>query len=119
MASLTAETLTLVWKNGSRWNGEPDPDDLVSNVVNHGVCDERGRAVGGYAEIRRLSSAYGDRAGKYELSVFAARNGEKYGAIPPHTLYDTIEAAQSAAVPALLAQRKRYSKKYAPCAERT
>jgi hypothetical protein len=91
-----------------------------SNTVDHGIRDEKGRAVGGYAGIHFLRPPPPDsmwqygagREGKYELEVYAARDGKKYGAIPRGTVYDTLEEAQAAAAAKLAKQRAAYAKKY-------
>lgn len=94
----------------------------VSNIVEHGVLDQKGRVVGGYIRIERWRMSEPDPenpgryrdSGRYEwdVRIFATRNGERYGATPHGSRYKTLEQAQAAAVKKLSEQGRRYVKQY-------
>lgn len=77
-----------------------------------GIHDAKGRRVGGYARIRRPHEWETSRTG-FALQINATRNGEVFGAIPPTTWFDDVEAAAVAADKRLAAQGKRYRRKFA------
>lgn len=83
-----------------------------------GICDEKGRVVGGQATFQQnykwdqetWSCAYLPGVLMY---VQATRNGQKYGAVQPSRFYPDYASAVAAASGLLSAQRARYAKKYA------
>lgn len=86
-------------------------------VADHELRDEKGRAVGGRVIVRGpWTPSAGQYAGRriFTLYVYATRNGEDYGATPTKAsaVVSTLEEAATAAEKALVAQGKRYAKKY-------
>lgn len=87
-----------------------------SNVVEHGMVDEKGRAVGGYVAVEdRLRYIEGTKTTEtcYGVRCYATRNGKQYGASPHPTVVSTVEEGKALAAGLLAAQGKRYAKKYA------
>ncbi len=99
-------------------------------TADHGILDEKGRKVGGYAEVvelRRQTVVGGmgmdgiyrtsqfEATGRFGLQQQATRNGEKFGAYQgTKGNFATVEEALTAGRKALLAQGAGYVKKYAP-----
>jgi hypothetical protein len=115
---------TETYKHRATYATGVEYEELVSysNTVDHGIVDTKGRAIGGYASIRSnpvnekgKHVAYSDEPlpivkVEYDLEIRATRNDKTFGAIPRRTTYDTLEAAQAAAVGKLIEQGKRYAK---------
>lgn len=98
-------------------------------TVDHGLVDEKSRKVGGKARIdptnlrfwsHRIELTAEELAGGFEgpvvpgfeVSIFALRDGNGYGAIPTSTIYRTLEEAEAHADKGLINQHKSYQKKY-------
>lgn len=101
----------------------------VTLTVDHGLLDEKSRKVGGKARIRPANLRYwshrieltaeelvggfeGPAIPGFEVEIFALRNGDGYGALPPSTVYRTLEEAEAHAGKGLINQHKAYAKKY-------
>lgn len=107
---------TSTWKNQPYTNWPDRPRWVIS--AEHGIVDEKGRAVGGFAvvsECRRWSIARSDYefVEGWEVRILATRNGNIYGsAFPRPSKYPTLDEAKAAAERGLAAQGRRYAKKY-------
>jgi len=124
MENLTWETQTLTHPTAYDSSRTYDVLYSHSNTVEHGVVDAKGRAIGGFAVVRseplnaKGESVFWSREPlpvvrtEYRLEICATRNGKSFGAIRRPTKYDTLEAAQAAAVGKLIEQGKRYIKQF-------
>lgn len=79
----------------------------TSATVDYGARDEKGRKVGGYAVIESVTPQ------AWKVRVYSARDGQKFGAIPRATYYDTLDEAKHGAARSLNRARKRALKKQA------
>lgn len=84
--------------------------------ASHGLTDEKGRQVGGKAEITKHEGANGP---EYHVYIQAERDGAKFGALPTggvqgsiSSKHSSLEEARAAANKGLDAQKNRYEKKY-------
>lgn len=73
-----------------------------SNVVDHGLKDAKGRAIGGLVEAYEWTDGF-------RVYVRATRDGEVFGAIPRSFDCKTLEDAARLSVSKLLEQRTRYA----------
>jgi hypothetical protein len=91
----------------------------VSNVVEHGILDNKGRAIGNYAEIdayQRLVKADAEPFAleakpTYFVTTNATRDGQKFGALSTKgTACSTLEEAKVLAEKKIVAAGKRFAK---------
>lgn len=115
------------------WNNidleNPEHNNCVGLVHNHpeGVTDQKGRVVGGYAWLRyhvhtppyereyngKTYTVTDSYPTGWVVCVFAARDGERFGASPRDAGQGlTLEQATAIAEKKFAAQDKRYSKKF-------
>lgn len=94
----------------------PNEEGGETIKATHGLTDEKGREIGGRAEITKHEGANGP---EYHVYVQAERNGSKYGALPSggvqgsiSSKHASLEEARAAAHKGLDAQQSRYEKKY-------
>ena len=81
--------------------------EVLTFEAHHGVIDEKGRKVGGRAEIWPLFSGYA-------VKIHATRDGVAFGATRRASMYRDLEKACNAAVGKLNVQRINFRLKYAP-----
>lgn len=79
----------------------------ASEVVDFGVTDDKGRAVGGFGLVESCED------GSFRVSSQAMRAGKRFGAIPRSTYHRcTLEEAQAIALSKVEAARKRQVKQW-------
>lgn len=81
---------------------------LVAAVAaDHGITDDKGRKVGGFALVFRLSGDAG-----FGVMSYATRDGAAFGAVPTRwsSKSTTIELALEAGASAMRAQGRRYDR---------
>lgn len=103
--------LILTWANPA-----VDQGHWLSNVVDAGTRDARGRLCGSSASIQCVAGIKGwERvaATPWALSIHTHRDGRGFGAIPRRTWFATLEEAQAAAVKKVAAALKSAARKAA------
>jgi len=94
----------------------------VSDVVEHGLRDDRGRAIGNFARIESFQKLIRRDDGVWalatEVSYFvttqATRDGKMFGASSvQHTECGTLEEAQALAAKKITAAGKRFARQFA------
>lgn len=116
MSATWSEIVITKYTDGSVYS-----QSIRTDVIEHGVQDEKGRTVGGYVEIKFFEAcpANGYRGAILEsyfvVSVNATRNGKKFGAISRGTEVKggTWEACKAFGDRKLAEQAKRYKKQFA------
>lgn len=102
---------------------ETVPNDRGETIkASHGLTDEKGRQIGGSAEITKHE---GENGPEYHVYVQPERNGKKFGALVTSgrmgqggdhglaiTKHGSLEEARAAANKKLDLQKKNYEKKY-------
>jgi hypothetical protein len=114
-------TPILVWTA----NNYPGEVSYQSNVVEHGVKDNKGRAIGNYACIRESTTRYEEVEGQWQRRAFtvpvyyrvttqATRDGKTFGAISTgYTEAATLEEAQAIAAKKVAAAGRRFARQVA------
>lgn len=98
------------------WRG--DFHTSYSLQINHGLKDEKGRLVGGFATIAQLppdfASTYTEGGTKlFRLIINATRNDQIYGSGRSFSFHATLALAQKQAQRKFAEQLQSYTKKYA------
>lgn len=107
---------TGTWANVP-YDSHPNEERWIL-YAEHGIHDEKGRLVGGYATVVRAVRYTRDhcmpyKTGGWDVRIQSTRNGTAYGATAVRGAeYSTLNEAKAGAERGLVAQGKRYAKKY-------
>lgn len=100
-----------------KWNVQADGRGYFA-VVDYGISDEKGRKIGGTVVVNKPWSYTDSYSGavrsekRWEVMLYTTRNGEKFGAIPRSTYFETEAEAIKAAEKKPAEAQKRFKKKF-------
>lgn len=92
----------LIWTEGSA--------GMLTQVVDYGVRDSKGRVVGGFVRVVAISKALGYSHDGFGVRCFSARDGVKFGALSGMRFAETREQAKELAAKLLEKARARATK---------
>lgn len=88
-----------------------DPGRFVLDV-DHGLIDDKGRAIGGRAIIDDRLSLNPPDSQRFELEIRTLRAGRQFGAVRPSSYFETEFHAKAEAAKRLARQGKGFAKLY-------